>query len=221
MRTAVVTGGMSGIGAACASRLAAGGVKDRVMGAASDASDAVADKASSVAGQAGNVNVKGRTQGNPLAAGLIAFGAGLLVSSLIPSSQKEQQAVSDLQAKAAPLQEKAKEAAQEVAGNLKEPVQEAEFIEESGRHRWTPGAGIRPVYILIDESAEAMPQLDALDAGVSALLRTLKRSPEIAAVVRLAVLDSLVPVSTFLPPADFFAFSLFLSRYLVFCVLGT
>jgi hypothetical protein len=106
-------------------RDAAGGVRDRVMGAASSASDAVADKADSVASKAGNVDVKGRTQGNPLAAGLIAFGAGLLISSLIPSSQKEQQAVSDLQAKAAPLQEKAKEAAQEVAGNLKQPVQQA------------------------------------------------------------------------------------------------
>ena len=31
--------------------------------------------------------VKTKTQGNPLAAGLIAFGAGLLVSSLIPASQ--------------------------------------------------------------------------------------------------------------------------------------
>jgi hypothetical protein len=108
---------------------AAGGVKDRVMGAASDTADTVAGKASSLAGQAGdaagNVDLKGRTQGNPLAAGLIAFGAGLLISSLIPSSQKEQRAVSNLQDKAAPLQEKAKEAAQEVAGNLKEPVQEA------------------------------------------------------------------------------------------------
>jgi len=116
---------------------AAGGVRDRVMGAASDASDAVADRAGSVADRAGNVDVKGRTQGNPLAAGLIAFGAGLLISSLIPSSQKEQRAVSDLQAKAAPLQEKAKEAAQEVAGNLRQPVQEA---AESVKQTATEGA---------------------------------------------------------------------------------
>ena len=32
--------------------------------------------------------VKTKTQGNPLAAGLIAFGAGLLVSSLIPASRR-------------------------------------------------------------------------------------------------------------------------------------
>ena len=40
--------------------------------------------------------VKARTQGNPLAAGLIAFGAGLLVSALIPASQKEREAADAL-----------------------------------------------------------------------------------------------------------------------------
>ncbi|MBT2249119.1 DUF3618 domain-containing protein, partial [Arthrobacter sp. BHU FT2] len=33
--------------------------------------------------------VKAKTAGNPLAAGLIAFGAGMLLSSLIPASDKE------------------------------------------------------------------------------------------------------------------------------------
>jgi uncharacterized protein YegL len=68
-----------------------------------------------------------------------------------------------------------------------EPPEDAEIVEEP-RQSWTPGAGIRPVYILIDESAEAASQLDALDAGVSALLRTLKRAGDIAGVIRLAVL---------------------------------
>jgi hypothetical protein len=40
--------------------------------------------------------VKRKAQGNPLAAGVIAFGLGMLVSSLIPSSEKERQAVSQL-----------------------------------------------------------------------------------------------------------------------------
>ena len=51
--------------------------------------------------------MKAKAEGNPLAAGLIAFGAGLLISGLIPSSQKEQQAVSTLQEKAEPLKEQA------------------------------------------------------------------------------------------------------------------
>jgi hypothetical protein len=69
--------------------------------------------------------VKDKARGNPLAAGLIAFGAGLLISGLIPSSQREQQAVSTLQDKAEPLKEKATEAAKDVASNLREPAQEA------------------------------------------------------------------------------------------------
>ena len=55
----------------------------------------------------------------------IAFGVGLLISGLIPSSQKEQRAVSDLQRKVEPLKEKATEAAKEVAENLREPAQQA------------------------------------------------------------------------------------------------
>jgi len=125
---------------------AATGLKERIMGsddpndggAVGDARAAVqgrvSDAASTVQGTASNVGdaisgapglAKEKTQGNPLAAGLIAFGAGLLISSLIPSSQKEQRAVSDLQQKAAPLKEKATEAAKELAGNLQAPAQEA------------------------------------------------------------------------------------------------
>ena len=66
-----------------------------------------------------------KTRGNPLAAGLIAFGAGLLISSLIPSSQKEQEAVSTLQDNLEPLKEKVTEAAKDVGAQLKEPAQEA------------------------------------------------------------------------------------------------
>ena len=68
---------------------------------------------------------KAKTQGNPLAAGLIAFGAGLLISGLIPSSQKEQDAVSGLQGNLEPLKEKATEAAKEIGENLKGTAQEA------------------------------------------------------------------------------------------------
>jgi gas vesicle protein len=94
---------------------------------ASDAKYAVQDKASAVgdAVSSAPAQVKQRARGNPLAAGLIAFGAGLLVSGLIPSSEKEQQAASRLQEKAEPLKEKATEAAREVAENLREPAQEA------------------------------------------------------------------------------------------------
>jgi gas vesicle protein len=117
---------------------AAVGVKEHVMGSASDATDtaaarlddarqAVADRASAVgdAVSSAPTQVKQKARGNPLAAGVIAFGAGLLISGLIPSSEKEQRAVSTLQDKAEPLKEKATETVREVADNLREPAREA------------------------------------------------------------------------------------------------
>ena len=69
--------------------------------------------------------LKAKTQGNPMAAGLIAFGAGLLVSSLIPASQKEREAADALKTAAEPLTTELTEAAKHVAEGLKEPAQEA------------------------------------------------------------------------------------------------
>ena len=101
--------------------------KYAVQDKAADAKYALQDKASAVGDAVSNApaQVKQKARGNPLAAGLIAFGAGLLVSSLIPSSEREQEAVSTLQDKAEPLKEKATEAARDVASNLREPAQEA------------------------------------------------------------------------------------------------
>lgn len=99
------------------------GVQDNLQGKVAD----VQDKASSIGDAVASAprRAKQKTQGNPLAAGLIAFGVGLLISGAIPSSQKEQEAVADLQRKAEPLKEKATEAAREVAENLREPAQQA------------------------------------------------------------------------------------------------
>lgn len=65
------------------------------------------------------------TRGNPLAAGLIAFGAGWLAASLIPSSRMEQQAAEQLKDRAAPLVDEAKSAAKEAGQQLKPQAQEA------------------------------------------------------------------------------------------------
>lgn len=110
------------------------GVKEKVMGTA----DHAAGNVHSAAGTAGAhfsdagaaigdapTQVKTKTQGNPLAAGLIAFGAGLLVSSLIPASQKEREAADALKTAAEPLTSELTEAAKHVAEGLKEPAQAA------------------------------------------------------------------------------------------------
>jgi nucleotide-binding universal stress UspA family protein len=68
------------------------------------------------------------TRGNPLAAGLIAFGAGWLVSSLLPASEREQQAAAQLKdlaaEKGAPAVQQLGQAGQEAAQELRESAQQ-------------------------------------------------------------------------------------------------
>ncbi len=117
---------------------ALGSVKDRVMGSASDAQSAAGDTLHaagdtmhSVGSSVGSTvtgtptQVARRTQGNPLAAGLIAFGAGLLVASLMPVSEKERRLADQVKDKAQPLVEEAKEVAQDAAEHLKPAAQDA------------------------------------------------------------------------------------------------
>jgi len=102
-----------------------------VQNAASSAAGTVQDAASSAVGavqQAPDAVVR-QTQGNPLAAGLIAFGVGWLVSSLLPASEKEkqlaQQAESAVREHKDALLEPAKQAAQEIGDQLKPAAQDA------------------------------------------------------------------------------------------------
>ena len=126
---------------------AARGVREHLMGAPDDPSDSgtLGERADTVKGTASGVlgsaqdrasgaldtvsdapsQVQRKTRGNPLAAGLIAFGIGYLISSAIPSSEKEQEAASRLQEKAAPLTDKVRDAASDVADRLREPAQQA------------------------------------------------------------------------------------------------
>ena len=101
--------------------------KDAVADKAYAARDAVSEKASEARGAVSRapVAVKQSAQGNPLAAGVIAFGLGMLVSSLIPSTERERQAVSQLQENLEPVKEKASEVARDFGERLKPAAQEA------------------------------------------------------------------------------------------------
>lgn len=102
-------------------------VRDHIMGAADNGASAAGDAMSSV--QQAVSDTPGRigqqTQGNPMAAGLIAFGAGMLLSSLFPASRPEAQAAAAVKEQAQPLVDELAGAAKEAAGNLQEPAQEA------------------------------------------------------------------------------------------------
>lgn len=106
---------------------AAAGLKDRVMGTAEDLRGTGADAVSSVSDRTAALPAKARrrTEGNPLAAGLIALGAGWLLGSLLPASEKEKAAAGVAKEKAQPLLEEAKSAAQDIAAELKEPAKQA------------------------------------------------------------------------------------------------
>jgi gas vesicle protein len=107
------------------------GVKDKIMGSADDARSSVSGSASGLGDSAGNLAVNAqqsarrKTQGNPLAAGLIALGAGWLVGSLLPASEKERQAAATVKEKAQPVVSEAQSLAKDAAQNLQQPAQDA------------------------------------------------------------------------------------------------
>jgi ElaB/YqjD/DUF883 family membrane-anchored ribosome-binding protein len=103
------------------------GVRDRVMGTASDAGTTVGD----VAGDAVETlkqtpdTVRQQAQGNPLAAGAIAVGVGVLLASVFPASEKERRAADQLMDKAEPVKDELMETGREMAEHLKEPARDA------------------------------------------------------------------------------------------------
>jgi len=105
--------------------------KDKVMGTFSSVGEKGSSAASSVADAVSDAPgmVQRRTQGNPLAVGLIAFGAGWLVSSLLPASEAEKRIATRIKDQTMEHSDVIKEevtgAAQEIKDNLREPTQEA------------------------------------------------------------------------------------------------
>jgi len=128
-------------------------MRDRVMGTASDAAGATRDTASSLTDKASSMAddatqsareaaqgtkeavreapqaIRRGTEGNPIAAGLIAFGAGWLLSTLAPPSKKEEelaeQATTWAREHSGPVKEELSQVAEDVKENLREPAQHA------------------------------------------------------------------------------------------------
>jgi Protein of unknown function (DUF3618) len=100
---------------------AAGSVKD----AAGTAADAVRDTPHRVVRQ---------TRGNPLAVGLIAFGAGLVAASLIPASEAEKQAGQKLAEHSDDLLDKVREPFDEIKQDVTDSAREsAQQVKETAR----------------------------------------------------------------------------------------
>jgi ElaB/YqjD/DUF883 family membrane-anchored ribosome-binding protein len=110
---------------------AASSVAHQASGAVSGAKDRTSHAASSMAQQAQTMPqmTRERTEGNPLAVGLIAFGVGWLASSLIPPSRGEQQLAQQAKHQAmqhsGQLKQQAGQMAHQMQGNLRQPAQQA------------------------------------------------------------------------------------------------
>ena len=105
--------GSSTSGTASSATSSAHGAVDSVKGTAQDAVSSTQD----------------RVEGSPLAAGLVAFGAGMIVSALIPASDKEARVASQVvdvaKEHGQPVVDEAKSMAQDVAQNVKESAADA------------------------------------------------------------------------------------------------
>jgi hypothetical protein len=128
--------------------------KEKVMGssegarhAAGDKFSTAQDKASDLTGKAGSAAhdvadavsdapqaLTRQTQGNPLAAGIIAFGAGMLAATLIPVTDMERRGGQQLKDNAGDLPEKVKDVAVDAKDDLAGSVQHAAGeVQETAR----------------------------------------------------------------------------------------
>jgi len=94
----------------------ASSVQDKAHEAASTVQDKAHDAADAV--RSAPQAVATQTQGNPLAAGIIAFGVGMLAATLMPVTEAERRAGQQIKEHSGDLTEKVKD----VAGDLKDDL---------------------------------------------------------------------------------------------------
>jgi uncharacterized protein YjbJ (UPF0337 family) len=111
-------------------RTAVMGSAQHSTGQARQATSSVQESAQQVAGKAADQvrqapeMIQQQTQGNPLAAGVVAFGAGMLLATLFPPTEAEQRAAGAVQERMEPLKDQALEAGREMKDHLQESARE-------------------------------------------------------------------------------------------------
>lgn len=146
---------------------AVGDFKDRIFGSDDSDPGAVGRAGENIGDKVGQVGDDVRqtadravqkAKGNPLAVGLIAFGVGALIASLIPASSVEKDAAAKVKEAAQPLMDEAKDVAQEMGEHLKEPAQQAaQSVKDSAQ---TAGENVKAEA----QTAAADVKSDAQDA---------------------------------------------------------
>jgi gas vesicle protein len=69
--------------------------------------------------------VANTTAGNPLAAGLIAFGAGLLMATAFPTTETEQHLIQEAQPQIDRAREELRDAGQQLSGDVRDEAKRA------------------------------------------------------------------------------------------------
>jgi ElaB/YqjD/DUF883 family membrane-anchored ribosome-binding protein len=114
-----------------AARSRLGSLREHVMGSAQDSGHALTSAGQEVGSTASDAvhTIGQKAQGNPLAAGLVAFGAGMVLASIVPASRAEaeltQRAIDTAKEQGQPLLEEAKSVGQDVGQQLKESATSA------------------------------------------------------------------------------------------------
>jgi gas vesicle protein len=154
-----------------------------VMGTAKDAAsgtqdglhkmgDQVGDTMSGVADKAREAPelVAQQTRGNPLAAGLVVFGAGLVLGSLAPATAPEQRTARALGDKLEPVMDKARESAEELRSEVQDAAREAvQHVKDESQ------SAMQEVKIQAQDSAEDLK--DQAKRGATEV-RDEARSPQ-------------------------------------------
>jgi hypothetical protein len=112
------------------------GRADSVRSSAGDTLSGVGDTASSVGQRIGDVPgaVRQQTEGNPIAAGVIAFGAGMLLATLIPATRREEEVARRIEPQLAGVAGEVRSGVQQAAEQLKPAAQQAmEEVKSSAR----------------------------------------------------------------------------------------
>jgi F0F1-type ATP synthase membrane subunit b/b' len=109
----------------------AGGATTAIGTHASSAASTVGEGASAMASSVSDTvshtpdMVRARTEGSPLAAGLVAFGAGMVLAGLLPATDKEKQAAQAVQPALDTVKGELRTAAQDAVEDLKPTAQGA------------------------------------------------------------------------------------------------
>jgi gas vesicle protein len=131
------------------------GAASRAQSAAQSTAHEARDLAGTAADQVREAPqvIRRQTRGNPIAAGLVAFGGGLLVAAAFPPTEPEQRWSTAITDRLEPLKEQAQEAAQEV----KEGVTEA----ASGAAQEVKGQTMQAAEAVKDQARQAADQVQS------------------------------------------------------------